>query len=224
MHPIFRRLLATSTFAAISVAVLTVPAAAHEQRVVAGHFMVVGWLDEPTYAGFKNGVQVFVNEPPNKGEEEGVPVEDASLEVEVLFGAEDAEESIGPLPLEPAFGSQGEYSATMIPTRPGQYTFHITGTIDDQEVDELFTSGPDTFSEVADPADVEFPVQDPSRGQLAEAVQGAQGQTDELRSTVEEVREAADTARLLGILGLVAGVIGLVVAGAALARRRPATP
>jgi hypothetical protein len=224
MHPIFRRLLATSIFAALSFVLMTMSAAAHEHRVVVGHSMVVGWLDEPTYAGFKNGVQVFLNEPPQKGEEEGAPVEDASLEVEVLFGAEDAEESVGPLPLEPAFGSPGEYNATVIPTRPGQYTFHITGTIDDQDVDEFFTSGPDTFSEVGDPAEVEFPVQDPSRGQLAEAVQGAQGQADELRSTVEDVREAADTTRLLAILGLVVGVMGLVTAGAAFARRRPATP
>jgi hypothetical protein len=224
MRPIFRRLLATSIFAALSFVLMTMSASAHEHRVVAGHSMVVGWLDEPTYAGFKNGVQVFLNEPPRKGEEEGAPVDDASLEVEVLFGAEDAEESVGPLPLEPAFGRPSEYNATVIPTRPGQYTFHITGTIDDQDVDEFFTSGPNTFSEVGDPAEVEFPVQDPSRGQLAEAVQGAQDQADELRSTVEDVQEAADTARLLAILGLVVGVIGLVIAGAAFARRRPATP
>jgi hypothetical protein len=224
MRPIFRRFPATSTLVALSLVLMTLPAEAHEHRVVAGHSVVVGWLDEPTYAGFKNGVQVFVNEPPRNGEEEGAPVEDASLEVEVLFGGEDAGGSVGPLPLEPAFDSPGEYNATVIPTRPGQYTFHITGTIDDEAVDEFFTSGPDTFSEVGDPAEVEFPVQDPSRGQLAEAVQGAQGQADELRSTVEDVQEAADTARLLAILGLVVGVIGLVVAGAAFARRRPATP
>lgn len=220
----FIRTAVVGAVAAVLLTVLVPSASAHEHREVAGHSMVVGWGDEPTFAGFKNAVQVFLSEPGEGGEEEGPPVEDAELEVEILFGSPDAEESMGPLALEPAFGSPGEYLATVTPTRPGQYTFHITGTLEGEEIDEFFTSGPDTFSEVGDPAEVEFPVQDPSRGQLAEAVQGAQGEAEELRSTVQEVQDAADMARLLAILGLVVGVIGLVVAGAAFARRRPATP
>jgi hypothetical protein len=203
----------------VAVMATTTPAQAHEHRVVAGHSMVVGWGDEPTFAGFKNAVQVFVNEHGTGGEEEGPPVEDAELEVEVLFGGEDATESIGPMTLEPAFDSPGEYLATIVPTRPGQYTFHITGTLGGEEVDEFFTSGPETFSEVADPADVEFPVQDPTRGDLAASVQELQAAT----VAVEEAQEAADSARLLAIIGIAVGVIGLVVAVAALARRRPAS-
>jgi hypothetical protein len=202
----------------VAVMAAAAPAQAHEHRVVAGHSMVVGWGDEPTFAGFKNAVQVFVNEQGTGGEEEGPPVEDAELEVEVLFGGEDATESIGPMTLEPAFDSPGEYLATIVPTRPGQYTFHITGTLGGEEVDEFFTSGPETFSQVADPADVEFPVQDPTRGDLAASVQELQAAT----AAVEEAQEAADSARLLAIIGIAVGVIGLVVAVAALARRRPA--
>jgi hypothetical protein len=221
------RKLSVSACALGVVAVLTMagPAQAHEQRDVAGHSMVVGWGDEPTFSAFKNAVQVFVNELGTGGQEEGPPVEDAELEVEVLFGGEDAEESIGPMPLEPAFGSPGEYLATVVPTRPGQYTFHITGALDGEEVDEFFTSGPDTFSEVADPADIEFPVQDPTRGDLASGLQQLQAENADLQEQVaaaEDAESAADTARLLAIIGIVAGVIGLVVAVAALARRRPA--
>jgi hypothetical protein len=218
MHGTLTRLVGAAGLAVMAVVVSATAAGAHEQRIVAGHSMVVGWADEPTYSGFKNAVQVFVNEQGAGGEEEGPPVEDAELEVEVLFGGEDAEESIGPMTLEPAFDSPGEYLATIVPTRPGQYTFHITGTLGGEEIDEFFTSGPDTFSEVADPADVEFPVQDPTRGELAEAVRS---QEAELRSAVAEAEDAADSARLLAIIGIAVGVIGLLAAVAALARRRP---
>jgi hypothetical protein len=218
MHMTLMRLVGAAALAVPVVMLFAGAAAAHEHRVVAGHSMVVGWGDEPTYAGFKNAVQVFVNEQGTGGEEEGPPVEDAELEAEVLFGGEDAEQSIGPLTLEPAFDSPGEYLATVVPTRPGQYTFHITGTLGGEEIDEFFTSGPDTFSEVADTADVEFPVQDPTRGQLAE---GLQSQEAELRSAVTEAEDAADSARLLAIIGIALGVIGLVAAATAFARRRP---
>lgn len=213
--------------AALAVAALVaVPstAAAHEHRVVAGHSMVVGWLDEPTFAAFKNAVSVSVHEQGTGGQEEGPPVDDAELEVEVLFGGEDAEESVGPMVLEPAFGAPGEYEATLIPNRPGQYTFHVTGTIDDEEVDEVFTSGPDTFSDVGDPDDIEFPAQDPSVGELAESVQQLQAENDDLRTQLadaEEARDAADTARLLAIIGIALGVIGLVASIAAFSWRRP---
>jgi hypothetical protein len=218
-------LLSAWVLGVVAALALAAPAQAHEQRDVADHSMVVGWADEPTFSGFKNAVQVFVNEHGTGGQEEGPAVEDAEMEVEVLFGGEDAEESIGPFPLEPAFGSPGEYLATLVPTRPGQYTFHITGTLGGEEFDEFFTSGPDTFSEVADPADIEFPVQDPTRGDLASGVQQLQAENADLQQQVAEAQEAqdaADTARLLAIIGIAAGVIGLVVAVAALARRRPA--
>jgi hypothetical protein len=198
------------------------PAGAHEHRGVAGHEVVVGWLEEPTFAGFKNGVQVSVYEPAGPGGKQGPPVTDADLQVEILFGGRDAQESIGPMPLEPAFGTPGEYTATVIPTRPGQFTFHITGTIDREgDTDEFFTSGPDTFSDVEEPQELEFPVQDPSSGQLADAVSALQGRNADLRSSLDTVEQAADQARVLAIVGIAVGVIGLVVGGLTLARRRP---
>jgi hypothetical protein len=197
------------------------PAMAHEHRGVAGHEVTVGWLGEPTFAGFKNGVQVFVNEPAGPGREEGPPVEDADLQVEILFGGRDAQESIGPMPLEPAFESPGEYHAAVIPTRPGQFTFHITGAIDDEgDTDEFFTSGPDTFSDVEDPVELEFPAQDPTNGQLADAISGLQARNLDLEASLASARDDADQARLLAIVGIAVGVIALGAAAAAFARRR----
>ena len=41
--------------------------------------------------------------------------------------------------------------------KPGDYTFRIYGTIDGTEIDESFTSGPETFGAVEDPAPLQFP-------------------------------------------------------------------
>jgi hypothetical protein len=172
--------------AAIALALPAAPAAAHEQRHVNGNDVVVGWLEEPAFAGFLNAVQLIAA----RG---GQPVEDARLEVEVVFGGPDNAQRTDPMPLEPAFGAPGEYHATLIPTRPGRYTFHITGTMNGP-VDELFTSGPETFSEIEEVSGVQFPVQDPSAGELGEAVTQLQGEVDEARAAAEEARDRAGAA------------------------------
>jgi hypothetical protein len=223
MHHRLRYVLASAAVVAL---ISAPPALAHEERKVGDHVFVVGWLDEPTFSGFMNAVSVSVHEHGIGGQEEGPPVDDAELEVEVLFGGEDAEESVGPVPLEPAFGAPGEYEATLIPNRPGQYTFHVTGIIDDEEIDEFFTSGPDTFSDVGNPDDIEFPAQDPSSGELAEAVERLQGRVAELTAAIQEEPAAEDTAasaRLLAIVGIAIGGLGALIAIAALARGRSAS-
>jgi hypothetical protein len=217
--------------AAIALALPAAPAAAHEQRHVNGNDVVVGWLEEPAFAGFLNAVQFIAT----RG---GQPVEDARLEVEVVFGGPDAEQRTDPMPLEPAFGAPGEYHATLIPTRPGQYTFHVTGTMNGQ-VDEVFTSGPETFDDIQEVSGVQFPEQDPPPGELAEAVTQLQEQLDEAQAAVQEARDragaaesdlaaaredaesaedAAGLARWLAIGAAVAAVAAIVIA---LVVRRP---
>lgn len=45
-----------------------------------------------------------------------------------------------------------------MPPAAGTYTFHLTGSIKGQKLDEKFTSGPDTFSDTTDPAEVQYPL------------------------------------------------------------------
>jgi hypothetical protein len=45
----------------------------------------------------------------------------------------------------------------VIPVTPGDYAFHVYGTINGENVDETFTPGPETFSSVEDRAALEFP-------------------------------------------------------------------
>ncbi len=185
-------------------------AGAHEARRVGDRDVVVGWATEPAYAGFGNEVQVIISH----GNE---PVEDAELEAVVAFGAEDAETTTDPLPLEPGLDSPGEYLAYLIPSRPGTYSFHVTGTVEGEELDETFTSGEDTFSDVSNPSEAEFPAQDPTRGELSEKLDRLSARIEELRSEV--AAESGGPVALwiaLGAGGLVA-LIALLVG----ARRRP---
>lgn len=202
--------LAFALMAAGALVLQAGPAAAHESRVVGDIVMVVGWGNEPTYAGYQHPVEVFFSEPGPSEEEEGPPISDADVQVEVFFGPEASGTSSGPLPMEEAFGEPGHFEADMIPTRPGTYTFHITGTVAGQEIDEVFTSGPDTFSDAATAADISFPVKDPTTGELVQAIDRLNARTDE---------GGGDKTALWIAIG--AGVLALIALVAAL-RKRPA--
>ena len=75
--------------------------------------------------------------------------------------------------MEPFFevgesGTPGDYRAFFIPTAAGQYTFHLMGTIAGKKIKpQRFVSGPGSFSNIEDPAQVQYPVEQPTGGQLA---------------------------------------------------------
>ena len=178
------------------------PALAHETREVGDIVMAVGWANEPSYAGYQHPVEVFLSEPAPSGEEEGDPISDAEIEVEVFFGAESSGTTSGPLPMEEAFGEPGHFEADMIPTRPGTYTFRFTGTVAGQEIDEVFTSGPETFSDVNLAASIQFPEQDPTSGELAER----------LERLDSRIGGGGDMALWLAIVSGLIALVALVVA------------
>ena len=120
---------------AAALAVLVGPLAggafAHERRTVGPLQFVVGWADEPAYAGFLNAVQITIRDTSGAGDP--VPVTDVgdALKVEVSFGAD----KVGPLDLDSVFNSPGEYQSPMIPSRAGVYTFRFVGTVKGQAID-----------------------------------------------------------------------------------------
>ena len=123
------------------------------------------------------------------------------------------------LGLEPTFdpdtglGTPGDYRAWLFPTAPGNYTFHFSGTIGSQSINQSFTSSPTTFNPVQDPTAVEFPVQTPTMTELSQRVAVS---LPRLASS-----SAASRAQLFGIIGMVVGALGLAVAVVALLTRRP---
>lgn len=177
-------------------------AGAHEHRHVGDYEIVVGFLNEPAIVEEPNGLELRVT----KGEGEAAqPVEGLAetLQAEVIYG-----DQVMPLELRPAFGEPGSYQAEFIPTAEGAYTFRIFGTIEGTPIDERFTSGPETFSEVQSRADLSFPRRVPP--------------ASEIEGMAAEASDTAATARLLGIAGLVAGLLGLIVGASGLVAARRA--
>jgi hypothetical protein len=190
----FRRLLAGSLAFVLLIA-LAMTASAHEHREVGDYELTVGFSVEPALINEPNGLSLAVQVGT---EDDGPPVEglQETLEAEVTYAGETK-----PLELRARFGQPGSYIADIFPTAEGAYTFRIFGTIEGMEIDESFTSGPETFSEVESTGDIAFPAAATDDGGDADAA-------------VAEAQDAADSARTLAIIGITLSVISLAaVAG-----------
>jgi hypothetical protein len=218
-----------AAFLAATITILLAPAAlAHEARDVGDLEMEVGFGTEPAYAGQPNSVQLLLHH-------HGEAVTDLgdTLDVEISFGdADPLRLTFEPFFEEGEFGTPGDYRAWFFPTSPGQYTFHLTGTVDGEDVDETFTSGPKTFSDVVSPADVQYPDQVPTTAEIADRIDRESARTADAidQETTQSERAAraasqaaddASSAMTIGMIGLVVGALGLVVAVIAVARSRP---
>jgi hypothetical protein len=221
-----RRIAIMVSLAAGSVLVLaTSPAGAHQHRHVGGIETTVGWGEEPAFAGFKNSITFRAARPApgaQSDEESGTPVAGATLQVEVIFGGPTGSEKIGPLDLEPAFGDAGLYETALIPTRPGTYTFHVTGKLAGKNFDQTYTSGDGgknaqsegTFDDVEETSDIKFPVKDPNPADLAGRITQ---EAKRLSSRTAAVKDDASMATTLGYVGIGLGALALIIA---LVRRR----
>lgn len=143
---------------------------AHEGREVAGgkYRMIVGFLNEPVFAGDKSGLELRVTDnPPAQGSGEpqytGIEGLETTLQAEVIYGDQKLA-----LPLEPAWRDPGAYVSYFYPTAVGDYSFHIWGTINGEQIDETFTSGPETFGPVQER--IEFPKQAASASGVAGSI------------------------------------------------------
>jgi hypothetical protein len=210
--------------ACITVAVMAfagaTPALAHEEREVGQFHLAVGFGEEPAYAGQENSVQLILNDAQEN------PVTDLGDTLKVEVGYQD--QTLPAMTMEPnfevgEFGTPGDYRAFFFPTRPGSYSFHFTGSIKGQQIDETFTSGPQTFSDVQDSSGVEFPVKDPTTGELATRLdREVQRVTTSAQAQAAAAKDQADSAHTLALIGIVVGGVGLVVGaiGLVLATRR----
>jgi hypothetical protein len=218
-----RRILAATvaaTLAALLVPLLAGPADAHEEKTVGKYHLAVGFGDEPAYAGEENSVQLLLNDANDK------PVTDLgnTLKVEVTTGgAEPLKLAMEPFFEVGEFGTPGDYRGFFIPTAPGSYSFHLTGTIKGQKIDQTFKSSPQTFSDVEDPAQVQYPVQQPTGAQLATKADRETARINAaLAAERDQAKDDAASARTLAIIGLIVGALGLAAGGTALVlRRRP---
>jgi hypothetical protein len=212
--------MAAVMLAGLLVPLLAGPAAAHEDRKVGSYDFVVGFGSEPAYAGVPNSVQLILS----RG---GKPVTDLTdtLKVAVTTGDAQAKEmAMRPNFAVGVYGEPGDYRADFIPTAAGKYTFHFTGTIKGTKIDQRFTSSPTGFDEVTDPAEVQYPVADPSGTQVAGRLDRETVRLNTaLAAERDTAREQAASARTLAVIALVVGAAGLLAAvavGAMALRRR----
>jgi hypothetical protein len=217
--------------AVLLAALAAAPASAHAEKQAGRYAFVVGFGDEPAYAGQPNSLQVLITR-------DGKPATDLAGQLDGLmahayYGRKaDAKAENAMMPLEPHFGDDwgtpGDYRSFFVPTQAGAYTFELKGKLGNQKINLVIPSGPETFGDVNDPAKAAFPaVKDPTTAQLAQRLDR---ETTRLNGTVAAATAAqraaedrADQARLLALGGLLVGVVGLVV-GALAWGRRSATP
>ena len=149
---------------------------AHEGREVGDYTIEIGWRVEPAYTGLMNGPEITISLHGGEDDhaetdaesEDGHNSTDAddhdddtsnrvvgledTLQVELIFGPASKMLNLRAVPDEP-----GHYSADLIPTRPGDYTFRVFGTIEGFEIDESFSASDGQFSSVEPIEDIQFP-------------------------------------------------------------------
>lgn len=218
-----------------SLSLVSVQHAAAHGVVQAGNLTVaIGWLHEPAYVGNDNAVQVLVKDA------QGNPltsITDKDLQVEVSLGSQKTQ----PQPLVPTFdsdtglGLHGEYEYHLIPTAPGNYTFHIFGKIAGATpFDQTMSASSSTFNEVVEQSSAQFPNKVPSNVELNQKIdavstransdasnaQSAQTAAVAAQHSADDAKTAANRALVIGIVALVVGAL-LGGAGLFVALRRP---
>jgi hypothetical protein len=190
------RVLATMASIAIvvsSFAVNTNLALGHERRVIGPYTFVVGWINEPAYVNVINSLDLTVTETTGAKPVEGL---DKTLKAELTFGGTTTAQ---PLALAARFGLPGHYSGYVLPTRVGDYTFHITGAVGTMNIDEKFESGPGRFGAIESTDPLQYPAKVVSNTDLA-------ARLDQLQTLV--------------IAGIVLGGLALLASAAGLVMRR----
>jgi hypothetical protein len=185
-------------------------ALAHDVHTYPKVTLALGWLHEPAYVGFDNAVQVVVKDPAGKPITNLTPddlVVDISLGAQTLNGAK----LVPTADPDTGLGIPGEYEAHLIPTAPGNYTFHLHGTVTGQAIDEKVAAGPTTFAEVQDGSQAQFPNKVPAVADVA-----ARGdQVSRRAQTASDAAKAAQTSedgtRTLAIIGTVLAGVSLLL-------------
>jgi hypothetical protein len=204
---------------------LTPFVAAHGHTEAAGFNFVIGWSGEPALVGQPNAVQLVAYDADEK------PITDIpadAISVVVSTGGQDSSK-LGLSPafdVEEGFGTPGEYSTDIIPTAPGEYAFHFTGTIHGKAIDLSMTSSDTTFAGVVAAGDLEFPAKQPTLTEVGTRLDRIDGRLDALQSAapargaIADAQSAASDAKSAAnqalLIGALLGGAGIVIAAIAL--------
>jgi len=139
---------------------------------------------------------VIVNQPNAlvfniSGKETDTSIDVSNLQIKAIFGAESKVLALQPLGED----TPGQFVAPMLPTRPGTYTFHLSGTVGTTQFNNDVVP-----EEVHTPDLIEFPLMTASNSSTSNNL-GISG--------------------WLGITGIALGLIGIILGAAAIKRKSP---
>jgi hypothetical protein len=163
---------------------LLVPAAAvsaHGNTTVGDYKFVIGFKNEPALQGEPNALDLRVTNVKTNTPVKGL---ESTLQAELIFGA-----SKKAMPVKAVYGTDGSYTAYVLPTETGDYTWHIFGKVADTPVDFTMTSSPTTFASVEAQSEISFPAS---------------------QSSISALQEEVAAARQLATIGLIAGGLGVL--------------
>jgi hypothetical protein len=216
----------------IAIAIDYRPVMAHVEMVQGDIRIVAGWSNEPPIVDQLNNVVLIITRV-----SDGQPINNALSQVVVTLNKGAQFKSLQFQPTE----ESGMYTATILPTEPGQYAVVMNGTIVGQAIDAQTEiedvedtarfSFPPTASTNTSSNNNEIPQQ--MIEQLQIVITGLTAQVDQANvvaedarnvsqsatESAEELKMAADRAYLFGMIGVGVGVAGIAIAVVALSRK-----
>lgn len=194
MSPVIFRWRNLSLLTLLLSLLVPLTAAAHGEAGCGNNYACeIGWLNEPVIVGEQNGLELFIAA---KDDPEAGIANITTLQFTVKYGGQSQS-----YPLVPAEEKPGAYSAVFIPMREGQYTFHLTGTINGEAIEAEFEP-----EEVVTAGTLAFPAGQPS--------------LTELQSQLAATQAQARATQTLSIVGLILGLTGTGVGVLALTRKK----
>ena len=180
----------------VSAALLLVPltAQAHVAVDSGSYHFEIGWLNEPVLIGERNALDLFVAAKAKP--DEGLAGVESALKFTVEYGGVSQSYDLAPVENEP-----GHYNAVFVPTRLGQYTFHLTGAINGETVDVKVEP-----EEVVAAGKLAFPAAQPA--------------LTDLQTQLAAVQAQVRSAQTLALVGLSLGIIGTGVGIYALMKKK----
>jgi hypothetical protein len=170
------------------------PVEAHTPVTVGEYQLLVGWREEPPISGSLNGLDLRILNGTS------APVLNAEQTLTAVLASGTASVSKD---LSPQFGRPGWYTFDVIPTRPGNYSVRLQGTLGNTSVGVTSVDVRVFLQDVSPASDLAFP--DP------------------------DLQARLDTLQLLLVLALVVAIVGLAIGAVGLSRlpkraRAPETP
>jgi len=165
------------------------PASAHEHVTVGEYELTVGWRDEPTVAGYLNGLDLGIQHRFSNGTTVWVVGVAGNLTAVLTTGPKSVSKG-----LEPQADRDGWYTFDVIPTRVGTYHVRITGTLGSTPVDATVK-----LDDVSPASDLAFPAGDP------------QTQLDAANAAIVGLQGQLTLALIVASLSIIVAVVGLAM-------------